>query len=157
MERNEKFAYYYDFHIDVNNDDEIDMFRTSKPEGSMIEHEAMVEGEDSFARISNKGEVYGFKYFHPISLQPDTEYIVEFYARGNTRPETFNIYAWGTGAEDANQGSLTGVELDSEWMRYRFEFTTDSDVEAGGDYIRIQHNGNDPGYFDIRDLAIFNK
>lgn len=157
LERNEKIVYYYDFNIDINNDEEIDMLRSSIPEGSKIEHQAMIEDENSFARISNEGEVYGFKYFYPITLQPNTDYIVEFYARGNTEPKTFNVYAWSGGTEDPNQGNLTGIEVDSEWRRYRFEFTTDSDVEPGGEYIRIQHNGNDSGHFDIRDLTIFNK
>lgn len=149
------FAYYFD--LDINNDENIDMLLVSKPEGSKIEHESMVEGENNFIRITNEGEVYGFKYVYPLSLEPNTTYIVELKARGNTKPETFNLYAWANGAADPNQGSLTGIELRDDWKTYSFEFTTDEDVKPGNQYIRIQHNGNDMGYIDIMDLTIFSK
>lgn len=155
LQNRQRLVYYYDFSIDTNNDGEIDMLRTSMPKGSMIKHEPMTEGEDEFIRISNEGEVYGFKYVYPLTLEPNKTYSVELLARGDTRPETFNVYAWSPGAEDANQGYLKGIEVTDEWQRYIFEFTTDEDIEPGKQYIRIQHNGNDMGHVDIKDLIIF--
>lgn len=155
LEQNEKLVYYYDFGIDMNNDGEVDMLNTSIPEGSKIAHEYIVEDGNSFIRIKNEGEVYGFKYVYPLSLQPDTDYILEFYTRGDIRPETFDLYIWSDGAVEPNQGNIISVPVSSEWMRNRLEFTTSSDVEPGGEYIRIQHNGNDAGYFDIRDITVF--
>lgn len=149
------FAYYFD--LDINNDGNIDMLHSSIPEGSKIQHESMTEGVDSFIRITNEGEVYGFKYVYPLSLEANTEYVVELKARGNTRPETFNLYAWANGAADPNQGGLLGIELTDDWQTYTLEFTTDEDVKPDSQFIRIQHNGNDIGYVDIKDLAIFKK
>lgn len=149
------FAYYFD--IDMNNDENIDMLYSSIPEGSKIKHQSMNESGGNFIRIANEGEVYGFKYVYPLNLEPNTTYVVELKARGNTKPETFNLYAWSNGAADPNQGSLLEIELSDEWKTYTFEFNTDSDVEPGKQYIRIQHNGNDMGYIDLKDLVIFSK
>lgn len=149
------FAYYFD--VDINNDGNMDMLYSSIPEGSKIEHQPMTESEENLIRITNEGEVYGFKYVYPLNLEPNTTYVVELKARGTTKPETFNLYAWSNGAADPNQGSLLGIGLTNDWQTYSFEFTTDSDVEPGKQYIRIQHNGNDMGYIDIKDLVIFTK
>lgn len=155
MGYNLDFAYYFD--IDANNDGKIDMLSTSKPEGSKIDYEYIVDGEEKFLRITNDGEVYGFIYPYGIKLEPDTEYLVQIKSKGTLKPETMNIYAWSNGSADPNQGSLIGVPVHEVWIPYIFEFTTDSDVEPGKQYIRIQHNGNDPGYIDIKELTIFKK
>lgn len=149
------FAYYFD--VDVNDDGLLDMLHTLKPEGSLIEHKQLMDGNENYIRISNKGEVYGFKYISPISLEPDISYMVELKARGNIKPGTFRLYTWSSGASGPNQGELLGIELTDDWQTYSFEFTTDSDIEVGRQYIGIQHNGNDEGYVDIMDLAIFKK
>lgn len=155
MGYNLDFAYYFD--IDANNDGEIDMLRTSKPEGSNIEYEYISKEDEKFLRLTNDGEVYGFIYPYGIRLDPDTEYLVQMKAKGTVNPETMNVYAWSTSSEERNQGSLIGIPISEEWMPYIFEFTTDSDLEPGKQYIRIQHNGNDPGYIDIKELTIFKK
>jgi len=149
------FAYYFD--LDTNNDGNLDMLATSKPKGSLISHEAMTEGEGSFIRITNEGEVYGFKYVTPISLEPNATYVVELKARGTTNPETFNLYVWSNGGSEPNQGGLEGISLTNDWDTYSFEFTTDMDIEPGNQYIRIQHNGKEEGYIDVKDLVIFAK
>ncbi|MFA5575949.1 MAG: O-antigen ligase family protein [Tissierellaceae bacterium] len=149
------FAYYFD--LDINNDGNIDMLATSKPTGSEIDHQIIGEEDYSFMRITNPGENHGFKYITPISLQPNTSYALELKARGTANPDRFNLYAWSSGAENANQGELTGIELTGDWRTIRLEFTTDADIEPGRQYIRIQHNGGHDGYIDVRDLVIFAK
>ena len=149
------FGYYFNLDIDYNS--ELDLLLTSKPEGSEINHEVLKEGEEDFIKITNSGEVYGFKYIYPIKLEPETTYMLELKARGNTKAETFNLYTWAIGSEKANQGGLEAIELSEEWNTISYQFTTDSDLEENRQYIRIQHNGNDEGYIDVKDVVIFKR
>jgi len=149
------FAYYFD--IDINNDNELDMLYIYKPNTSQIKYESFVENDEQYIRILNAGETYGFVYVMPINLEPNTTYVAEIKARGTAKPETFSLYTWSNGAKEPNQGGLTNIELDENWKTYTFEFTTDSDIESGKQYFRIQHNGKDSGYIDIKDLVIYSK
>ncbi len=148
------FAYYFD--LDINNDGNLDMLYSSVPEGSKITHDIVSE-EDNYIRITNEGEVYGFKYLFPLHLEPNTTYVARIKARGTTKNETFNLYAYSAGTEEPNQGNLLNIGVTSDWKIYTLEFTTDSDIESGKQHIRIQHDGKDDGYIDIKELVIFEK
>lgn len=149
------FAYYFD--LDINHDGNIDMLQTYSSEGSKIGHDYMTEGDDTFIRITNEGEMFGFKYVYPLDLEPNTTYVVELKARGTTKPETFNLYAWSNGSADPNQGSHLQISITDDWQTHTFEFITDDDVISGAQHIIMQHNGNDTGYIDIKDLVIYRR
>lgn len=147
------FAYYFD--IDVNSDGEIDMLYSSIPEGSKLDHKILTEREENFIKITNEGEVLGYSYIYPLNFEPNTYYIVEMKARGNTQPDIFKVYVWSTSSKEPNQGGLESIRLKEDWDTYSFEFATDSDVEPGKPYIILQHSGKDEGYIDIKELTIF--
>ena len=149
------FAYYFD--LDINDDGNLDMLYSSIPKGAKLEHQIINEGNDNFIRIGNIGEMYGYNYLHGLNLEPNTSYEVEIKARGNTKPETFSFYLWSTDSAQPNQGGKFNVELDKDWKTYKFEITTDSDVEPGKQFIIFLHNGNDKGNIDIKDFVILTK
>lgn len=155
MGYNLNFAYFFD--IDANNDGQIDMLGISKPAESNLAYDYMEESGQGFLRLRNDGEKQGYIYVYNISMEPDSEYLVQVKARGSLGPENMNIMAVSSGAEEPTQGRLNIAQLDQEWFPYIFEFVTDSDIVKGKQQIRIQLVGNDPGYVDIKELAIFKK
>lgn len=146
------FAYY--FNLDINNDGNPDMLKTSIPKDSKFKYEIISEDEENYLKLTNEGEIYGFNYIHPLKLNPSSNYTLVFSARGTTKPETFRAYAWSNGAAEPNQGGLEIIPLTSEWTTFTLDFTTDADVQPGNQYIRLQHSGNDDGYIEIKDVVI---
>lgn len=155
MGYNLDFAYFFD--IDIDNNGVPDHLHVSKPQGSEISYENMDDGTDKFIRLKNNGEKQGYIYISNIKLEPNRQYLIQIKARGTIDPDTMNVYVRSAGSAEPNQGSLQGVPVYEEWYPHVFEFTTDEDVEPGKQSIRIQLVGNDEGYVDIKELAIFKK
>ncbi|MGF7057740.1 O-antigen ligase family protein [Brassicibacter mesophilus] len=149
------FAYYFDLDIDSN--EKIDKLRIWNSKEGNIQYELINEEEDSYIRITNDGESYGLVYPSGLKLEPDTEYNVYFKVRGNVKDTTFNFYVYDGKAENEVQGVLKCVKLNDDWQIYKLNIKTDSDIESGTQYLRLQHNGKDLGYIDIEETVIFKK
>lgn len=149
------FAYYFD--LDINNDGNIDMLYTWSTEGGNAKYDYMENQGDKFIRIANDGEKYGIVYLYGIKLEPNTEYLVQFDARGIVGESKFNFYVIDSGAENKNLGGLENIKLTNDWQTYELKINTGSDASPGKQYLRFQHNGSDNGYIDLRKVVIFKK
>lgn len=111
------------------------------------------EEDERMLRLENPGDGRGYIYTGDFSLQPDDWYLLTFKARGNTEPGNTRIYI-GSRAGESTQGSIDAIEVSDEWREYELEILTTKDIEPGKQYIRIDHQGKDSGYFEIKDLTL---
>ena len=95
----------------------------------------------------------GYIYTRDFALQPDEWYLLTFKARGEVDPKNFRIYIRSRSGE-SSQGSITSIKVSEEWQEYELEVLTTADIEPGNQYIRIDHRGNDTGYFEIKDIIL---
>ncbi|SDY66687.1 O-Antigen ligase [Proteiniborus ethanoligenes] len=146
------FAYYFD--LDTDNDGNIDELRLWNPEGGDVKYETIEDKEDNYIRITNNGESYGFIYSYEPKLDPKTEYKVIFKARGNLNENTFRVYVYDGKPEKKIQGILENIKLDENWNIYELNFKTEPDIESGTQQLRLQHNGKDDGYIDIKEVIV---
>ena len=149
------FAYYFD--LDINNDENIDMLYTWSTEGGNVKYDYMEDQKDKFIRITNDGEKYGLVYPYGIKLEPNTEYLIQFDARGTVGENKFGFYVIDSEAENKQLGSLENIKLTNDWGTYELKITTGPDAAPGKQYLGFQHNGSDNGYIDLRKAVIFKK
>ncbi len=146
------FAYYFDLDIDGNGT--IDMLRQWNSEDGQVSYELLKE-ENSYIRITNKGESYGIVYPYGLKLKPDSKYKIFIKARGNVNDDTFKLFVYDSKAEKKAQATLENINFTNDWSILQLKFETDSDIKPGTQYLRLQHNGKDEGYVDIEEVIIF--
>lgn len=130
-----------------------DFWKLGNSEGGDIKTCIKEDSGEQILRLENPGEGRGYVYTKNFALQPDDWYLLTFKARGSVDPSNFRVYIRSRSGE-GTQGSLTSVKVSEEWQEYELEFLTTKDIEAGNQYIRIDHRGNDSGYFEIKDIIL---
>jgi tetratricopeptide (TPR) repeat protein len=139
--------------FDTNGDHIPDFWRIGNSEGGSIDTQIIEEKGERVLRIENKGDGLGYIYTRDFALQPDEWYLLTFKARGEIDPKNFRIYIRSRSGE-STQGSITSIKVSEEWQEYELEVLTTADIEPGNQYIRIDHRGNDTGYFEIKDIIL---
>jgi O-antigen ligase len=139
--------------FNTNGDHIPDFWRIGNSEGGSIDTQIIEEKGERVLRIENKGNGLGYIYTRDFALQPDEWYLLTFKARGEIDPKNFRIYIRSRSGE-STQGSITSIKVSEEWQEYELEVLTTADIEPGNQYIRIDHRGNDTGYFEIKDIIL---
>jgi len=139
--------------FDTTGDHIPDFWRKANSEGGAVETLIKEEDGERILRLENPGDGLGYIYTGNFALQPDDWYLLTFKARGNITPNNFRVYTRSRSGE-STQGSISSINVAEEWQKYELEFQTTEDIEPGNQYIRIDHRGNDSGYFEIKDLIL---
>ena len=156
LERVYRLEYYYDFSLDVDNDDEVELVRVWNAENGELDYMPMDDGEKNL-RLTNAGENYGVFDSASFNLRPSTTYLVSFDARGNMEDGKVSFYIRDSEAKEQNQSESINIDLKDGWNSYELEFTTDDDIGDTTSRFRFLIRGENEGYMDIRHIKIFEK
>ena len=156
LERVYRLEYYYDFSLDVDNDDEVELVRVWNAENGELDYMPMDDGEKNL-RLTNAGENYGVFDSASFNLRPSTTYLVSFDARGNMEDGKVSFYIRDSQAKEQNQSESINIDLKDGWNSYELEFTTDDDIGDTTSRFRFLIRGENEGYMDIRHIKIFEK
>lgn len=146
-----RLKYFYDYTLDVDNDGYVELESSWNAENGKLQYEK----EEGFIRFTNSGENYGVFDTLGLNLEPETNYLLRFDARGDMDSEKVNFYVMDTKVQEQNQSEPLFVEMDNEWHTYEVEFTTKEDVGEATARLRFIINGDNAGYMDIRDFKLF--
>ncbi len=141
--------------ISTIDDNVPDLWKTGNSSGGDIS--VRIENEDDGTRIlrlENAGDGRGYIYTENFALRPDDWYLLTFKARGDIKPSNFRVHVLSRSGEKSTQGSISSVKVTGEWQEFELELLTHKDIEPGGQYIRIDHQGKDDGYFEIKDIVL---
>jgi Tfp pilus assembly protein PilF len=147
-----KLIYYAYMGCDFNEKGLPDLWSIWNPKGTTIKTE-IINGEA--IRITNLGKSEGIINTRKVTLHPDKKYLLEFKARGNVKKNTiFEVFV----ASDKGQYiqfHADSIMLEDDFKKYSFEFTTTKDITGGKQNIRFDHNGNDDGYIEIKEIYLY--
>jgi Carbohydrate binding domain./O-Antigen ligase. len=137
------------FDIDINGDNTPDFWRVAQGKDS----ELTAEFKDGQAAVKNSGKGEGFLIRDSLTLEPDTKYALVFLAKGTVKPAAFEVFVLSPSGENV-QFNANNIQLTDKTQVYNYEFTTTGDIKPGNQYIRFDHNGNDPGEIDISSVML---
>ncbi|MDR7869636.1 MAG: O-antigen ligase family protein [Tissierellaceae bacterium] len=153
LEKAYSLEYFYDFNLDVDNDNRIELVSMWNAQDGKLDYEIIDEG----VRLNNSGANYGVFDSANFNLNPETTYLVAFDAKGDMTSDKVSFYILDTKAEEQLQTPSTPVELTNDWETYEIEFTTDSDVGENTSRYRFVIGGENEGQMDLRNVKIFEK
>ncbi|MDI6600178.1 MAG: O-antigen ligase family protein [Thermoanaerobacteraceae bacterium] len=137
------------FDIDINNDNTPDFWRVAQGKDSNL----TADFKDGQAVIKNSGTGEGFLIRGSLTLEPDTKYALVFLAKGTVNPAAFEVFVLSPSGQNV-QFNANNIQLADKTQVYNYEFTTTGDIKPGNQYIRFDHNGNDPGEIDISSVML---
>lgn len=155
FERAYRLKYYYDFNLDVDGDDKIELVSIWNAEGGNLEY--MRDTNEELIKLNNSGEKYGVFDVLSFNLEPEKTYLVTFDARGDMTPDKATFYIMDTKSQERLQTPSTPIELGSQWNTYEIEFTTQGDIGEDTSRARFVIGGENNGDMDLRNIKIFEK
>ncbi|QUH25051.1 O-antigen ligase family protein [Serpentinicella alkaliphila] len=144
---NTEFIAYFD--IDLDNDGLTDSWRKWQSVDANLETKTSENG----IFVSNNGTDLGLIHSQNFSLEPATNYVLEFILEGNL--ESNVIVARILSRNGTSTQLAERINNSSEDNIYRFAFRTKDDIEPGAQYLLFDHLGNSDEVFLFKKVIIY--
>lgn len=135
--------------LDVDSDEIPDTWRHWKPANSNLETEVTETG----VIISNDSEIAAGINSNKFELKPSTTYALEIELTELKQIDYIRFYVLSKTGKHV-QFHQSGIPKTADG-KHRFLFKTTEDIEAGDQYIRIDHLGNTAETFTVESIQVF--
>ncbi|MBN4062955.1 MAG: hypothetical protein COA82_12455 [Alkaliphilus sp.] len=135
--------------LDVDTDDIPDTWRQWKPAKSNL----LTKMNKSGVMLSNNGEVRAGIFSGEFALKPLTTYVLEIKLIEHKQIDYLQLFVLSRTGKHVQFHQLGMPEtIDGG---HKFVFKTTEDIEAGRQFIRIEHLGNTEESFEVESIKIF--